>query len=86
MVYEVEQNGQMRKIFSSSDSRIIDIDIAEAALNLIDERRAKKLLLKKGQSSRCTTTGSLQLPQRRTARILSLPSVRVPRPLRKTGN
>ncbi len=48
MVYEVEQNGQMRKIFPSSDSRIIDIDIAEAALNLIDERRAKKLLLKRG--------------------------------------
>ena len=48
MVYEVEQNGQMRKIFPSSDSRIIDVDVVEAALNLIDERRARKLLLKKG--------------------------------------
>jgi transposase InsO family protein len=48
MVYEVEQDGQKRKIFPLSDSRIIDIDVDEAALNIIDERRAKKLLLKKG--------------------------------------
>jgi len=48
MIYEAEQNGQMRKIFPSSDSRLIDVNVDEAALNIIDERRAKKLLLKKG--------------------------------------
>jgi Retroviral aspartyl protease len=38
MIYEVEQNGQMHKIFPSSDSRLIDINVDEAALNIIDER------------------------------------------------
>jgi hypothetical protein len=57
LVYEVEQDGQKRKIFPLSDSRIIDIDVDEAALNIIDERLAKKLLLKGGRSSRCTITG-----------------------------
>ena len=48
MVYEVEQNGQMRKIFPSSDSKTIEIDNDKALLNLIDDRQAKKLLRKKG--------------------------------------
>jgi hypothetical protein len=46
LIYEVEQGGEKRKIFPSLDSKIIDIDISEASLNIIDERRAKKLLLK----------------------------------------
>ena len=48
MVYEVEQGGQWRKIFPSSDSKLISVDIDEALLNLIDERQANKLLRKKG--------------------------------------
>jgi hypothetical protein len=47
LVYVVEQDGQECRIFPSSDSNLIEVgDIA--SLNLIDERRAKKLLLKKG--------------------------------------
>jgi len=46
MIYKVEQNGKMRKIFPSSDSKFVDA--AQASLNLIDTRRAKKTLKKKG--------------------------------------
>jgi hypothetical protein len=46
LVYVVKQDGQERRIYPSSDPNFIEIgDIG--SLNLIDERRAKKLLLKK---------------------------------------
>ena len=48
LIYEVEQGGQKRKIFPSLDSKVLAVDVTEASLNLISERRAKKLLLKEG--------------------------------------
>jgi hypothetical protein len=51
LVYVVKQDGKDRRIFPLPDSNIIEIgDIG--SLNLIDERRAKKLLLKKNTEFR----------------------------------
>jgi hypothetical protein len=49
LIYEAEQGGEMRKIYPSLDSKIINIDISEASLNIINERQAKKLLRKPGK-------------------------------------
>src|SRR5271154_2165848 len=47
MIYEAEQNGEMRKIFPSADSKFIDTEEI-MSLNMIDSRQAKKALKRKG--------------------------------------
>jgi RNase H-like domain found in reverse transcriptase/Reverse transcriptase (RNA-dependent DNA polymerase)/Integrase zinc binding domain/Retroviral aspartyl protease len=46
MVYEVEQDGKTRRIFPLQGSNKM-IDVGDASLNIITERQAKKILLKK---------------------------------------
>jgi hypothetical protein len=47
MIYEAEQDGEMRKIFASADSKFIDMEEI-MSLNMIDSRQAKKALKRKG--------------------------------------
>jgi RNase H-like domain found in reverse transcriptase/Reverse transcriptase (RNA-dependent DNA polymerase)/Integrase zinc binding domain/Retroviral aspartyl protease len=47
MVYEVKQDGKTRRIFPVQGSNKM-IDVGDASLNIITERQAKKVLLKKG--------------------------------------
>lgn len=47
MIYEVEQNGKMRKIFPSADSKFIDTEKIMSP-NMINSRQAKKALKRKG--------------------------------------
>ena len=44
MIYEIEKDGRKCQIFPSSDFKLIKVNEYDS-VNLIDERRAKKLLL-----------------------------------------